>query len=155
MITQAYKFYYDMHKYPDQTDMLWHAADQVVDFILKEYEKDYDMRMEFQPVIYNIQAAAISCHRGDMPGVQQYLSVAAGFTTRADLREDIYRMMARLGLPCQVHGKETFVERTGGFHFAAGEVWDDIVDHVYCSICGEEIEIAKQAHVITSEDEIL
>ena len=39
--------------------------------------------------------------------------------------------------PCR--HPETVLNTTGGMHFSAGEVWDDLEDHVVCKGCGHEV----------------
>lgn len=41
------------------------------------------------------------------------------------------------------HEADPIIYRSGGQHFTAGEPWDDIVEHVICSICGEHMDCER------------
>lgn len=51
--------------------------------------------------------------------------------------------------------KNTTLLTTGGFHFSAGEVWDDIEETVICLDCGEEVQPQPVEIEIQDEAEIL
>jgi pantothenate kinase len=48
--------------------------------------------------------------------------------------------------------RRTTVLTTGGYHYAAGEVWDDLKDHTVCLDCGMVIEDDQDAEDAEDED---
>jgi hypothetical protein len=38
------------------------------------------------------------------------------------------------------HDADPLIITTGSYHFTAGDVWDDIVEHVICPLCGEHLD---------------
>lgn len=39
-----------------------------------------------------------------------------------------------------LHSGKTEYMTTGSFHLTAGEVWDDLCDHIICLECGQHVD---------------
>jgi len=152
MIPPAFQVFSGLHKYSDTTDLLWQAADRLIEYRMYQYLKTSEFRPDLDKVIDYIQAAATSNEKNEKVFVLRYLIMASLFTDQLDIRYDIYRLIVKLGYPCPAHGQARFIYQTGSFHFTAGEAWDDIEDHVHCSFCGDEIILSNIANPITNNE---
>jgi hypothetical protein len=151
----AFQMFSRLRPYVKVPDILWHAADYLIDYRMEQAETEGNPRYDLQIVIDHIQEAAIASDSSKTAKIYQHLISAALDAKDENVRNDIYRLLFRLGFDCpaSVHGTETFMDRTGGTHFSGGEVWDNIEDHVYCSLCGDDM-LAPSVNTIIPDIEI-
>jgi len=120
-------------------ERLYRYADDVLEYRMKGGEDRYHQRADLGQVFSGLVEAA-KVIKTDPVAAHTRLLEAAQVTDDREVVLDIYSVIAEIGYPCPAHGVETYLNVSGGFRLIAGEVNDDLEEHVICSLCGNEVE---------------